>query len=545
MTPDTATPREPEDEAGLDPDFEALLEYVKRSRGFDFTGYKRASLRRRVDKEMAAVGVPTYADYVDHLEVYPDGFARLFNTVLINVTSFFRDAPVWEHLSSDVLPRILAAKPHGEPIRVWSAGCASGQEPYSLAIALAELLGMAAFRERVKIYATDVDEEALAHARGAAYTPRESESLPPDLREKYTEPEMGRAVIRKDLRRALIFGRHDLLQDAPISRIDLLLCRNTVMYFNSEVQSRILDRFHFALNDGGFLVLGKAEMPFAHGGLFGAGDLKKRVFVKIPREGLRDRVPLMPPSSPGGAAPDPALRLRETAFNAAPVAQIVVDADGRLALANESARALFGLGPRDLGRPIQDLEVSYRPVELRSCIERASSERQPVSVKEAPWIGPRRRGGPGRARGARSWTTAFSRGVSVSFTDVTRARQMSDELLEAGRELETAYEELQSTNEELETTNEELQSTNEELETTNEELQSTNEELETTNEELQSTNEELDGGQRRDARAVGGVRIKSTPSWSLSCPASAAASWCWTPICACRDGMAAPRTCGD
>ena len=480
-------------ENGSPPEFENLLDYVKRSRGFDFTGYKRTSLTRRVDKEMQAVGVDTYRDYVDYLEVHPDEFARLFNVILINVTTFFRDAAAWEYLSDEVIPRILAAKPDDVPIRLWSAGCASGQEPYSLAMAFAEKMGWDQFRERVKIYATDVDEEALTQARAAVYTDRETQSIPPPLLEKYWTREGGHSVFHKDLRRALIFGRHDLLQDAPISRVDLLVCRNTIMYFNAEVQAKIMTRFHFAVNDGGCLFLGKAEMLFSHAALFLPLDLKRRIFVKVSKDGLRDRLLLMAQSGleASGTSLDNHLRLRDAVFSAGPVAQIVVDRSGLLAMANERARTLFRLSSHDIGRPLSDLEISYRPIELRSCIEQAQADRRVVSVKSAPWSPP---GGettfldvqvvPLQDEGA-----LF--GVSVAFTDVTHSRQLSEELQETHRELETAYEELQSTNEELETTNEELQSTVEELETTNEELQSTNEELETTNEELQSTNEEL------------------------------------------------------
>ena len=478
--------------AASNKEFEALLAFLSRSRGFDFMGYKRASLMRRVDKAMEAVGVKSYSDYLDYLQVHPEEFERLFNTILINVTAFFRDAPAWEYLSAEVIPRLLASKRENEPIRLWSAGCASGQEPYSLAIALAEKLGFSAFRERVKIYAADVDEEALAQARSAAYTPREVQGIPPLLLAKYFEFDAGRYVFHRDLRRALIFGRHDLLRDAPISRIDLLACRNTVMYFNADVQAQIMARFHFALADGGYLFLGKAEMLFSHSNLFMPVDLKRRVFVKIGTPGLRERLLLMaqagvePPVMP----PDHDQRLREAVFAAGPVPQIVVDMNGNLVLANERALSLLRLAANDIGRPLRDLEVSYRPVELRSCIEQAQAERRAVSVMNVPYapggetlfvdvqIVPFQQGG-----------TLL--GVSVSFTDVTLAHQLAEDLQKTSRELETAYEELQSTNEELETTNEELQSTIEELETTNEELQSTNEELETTNEELQSTNEEL------------------------------------------------------
>ena len=145
--------------------FTALLEYLKRSRGFDFTGYKPTSLERRIRKRMEGVQVESFEDYVDYLEVHPDEFVHLFNTILINVTGFFRDPPAWDCLAREVLPRLLAERPGGEPIRVWSAGCASGEEAYSLAMLFAEILGPDEFRDRVKVYATDVDEEQLAEAR--------------------------------------------------------------------------------------------------------------------------------------------------------------------------------------------------------------------------------------------------------------------------------------------------------------------------------------------------------------------------------------------
>src|SRR5262249_20936123 len=147
-----------------------------------------------------------------------------------------------------------------DPIRIWTAGCASGEEAYTLAIMFAEALGVERFQKRVKIYATDVDEDALARARQASYSLKDMEPLPPWLREKYFDQSGARFVFRSDPRRAVIFGRHDLLQDAPISHLDLLVCRNTLMYFNAEAQGRILTRFHFALSDEGFLFLGKAEM---------------------------------------------------------------------------------------------------------------------------------------------------------------------------------------------------------------------------------------------------------------------------------------------
>jgi two-component system CheB/CheR fusion protein len=278
--------------------FEALLDFMQQQRGFDFTGYKRPSLMRRILRRMQEVNVGTFEDYRDYLEVHADEFAQLFNTILINVTSFFRDPESWEFLAREVLPAMLAAKAPHDAVRAWSAGCASGQEAYTIAVILAELIGAESFRDRVKIYATDADDEALAQARLGSYTAKDMESMPAALRDKYFEPPNSRFVFRSDLRRSVIFGRHDLVQDAPISRLDLLICRNTLMYFNAETQGRVMSRFHFALNGaqngGGILFLGRAEMMPTHGTLFQPIDLKRRVFARVPPPAPRARVPPLP-----------------------------------------------------------------------------------------------------------------------------------------------------------------------------------------------------------------------------------------------------------
>jgi two-component system, chemotaxis family, CheB/CheR fusion protein len=471
------------------PDFEALLRYLKQSRGFDFTGYKRASLRRRIDKRMRAAAVANYEDYVDYLEVHPNEFAELFNTILINVTGFFRDAATWTYLRDEVLPAHLANVDPNVSIRAWSAGCASGEEAYSLAIILAETLGIETFKRRVKIYGTDVDDDALQTARQATYDDRELAALPPELREKYFEDGGGRYTFRSDLRRSVIFGRIDILHDAPISRLELLACRNTLMYLNAETQAQVLSRFHFALNDGAILVLGKAETLLSYSVLFDAIDRRRRVFRKVPTQGGREH-DTGRFAAASASHVEPADALTSAALDASPVSMLVVDHEGFLHRTNEQARAAFGLHVRDHGRLFQDLEVSYRPVELRAPLEQAYLERRTVTVRGTEWS----------ARGATRIvdvevtplsTNGEPRGAAIFFIDVTQQRELEEQLRQSNQDLEHAYEELQSTNEELETTNEELQSTIEELETTNEELQSTNEELETMNEELQSTNDEL------------------------------------------------------
>jgi two-component system CheB/CheR fusion protein len=476
-----------------DAQFEALLVYLKETRGFDFTGYKRSSLMRRVGRRMSQIGVTDHTEYLDYLEVHPDEFTALFNTVLINVTGFFRDPDTWGHLRDEVLPEVLATIGPHAPLRVWSAGCASGEEAYSLAMMIAEAIGPETFRDRVKIYATDVDEEGLAEARQASYGDRQVQGVPPALLKKYFEANATRYTFRKDLRRSVIFGRNDLVQDAPISRINLLVCRNALMYFNAETQSRILSRFHFALKPNGVLFLGKAEMLLSHGALFTPIDLKRRLFHKV--------TPSLPGNGTTVADPPPPVahsaltgldRVRSEAFLASPVAQVVVTTDGLVALTNRQAETLFGVSVKDVGRPFRDLDLSYRPLELRGLIEQAQVDRRMTRVSDVEYVrSPAENLQLEVQINPLVDNDSSLLGVTLIFMDVTATRRLHGELQYANRQLERAYEELQSTNEELETTNEELHSTVEELETTNEELQSTNEELETMNEELQSTNDEL------------------------------------------------------
>jgi two-component system CheB/CheR fusion protein len=291
----------------------------------------------------------------------------------------------------------------------------------------------------------------------------------------------------------VIFGRNDLVKDAPISRVDLLVCRNTLMYLNAETQRNVLGRLHFALAPQGVLFLGHAEMLLSHTDRFAPLNLKHRAFRKA--AGSHRNVDRLDPANDAGewAGNLPGLSpLRDFAFRAGPVAQVVVTGEDTVVMINQQAEAIFGLSARDIGRLLRDLEVSYRPIELRAYIEQAKVERRSARIQDVQWQ---------RPGSETAWYEIHVNplidgengllGVSIVFFDVTATKALLDKVVQTNRQLETAYEELQSTNEELETTNEELQSTIEELETTNEELQSTNEELETINEELQSTNDEL------------------------------------------------------
>jgi two-component system CheB/CheR fusion protein len=475
-----------------DQELEELLAFIRDERGFDFTGYKRASLGRRITKRMQETKAASYLEYRRLLETDPAEYGLLFDTVLINVTSFFRDPLAWEFVREEIAPRILTQRTDNDSIRIWSTGCSTGEEAYTVAMIFADAMGDEAFAGRVKIYATDVDDSALALGRHATYSQAQLEPVPEPFRDRYFEAVNGSYAFRADVRRSVIFGRHDLVQDPPISRIDFLVSRNTLMYFDASTQERILSNFHFALQDEGFLFLGKSEVLVARSPLYAAIDLRRRVFIKVPSAAARDRAVPRPPRTFEDSDGADGLAVREAAFETAPLSQIVIDRNGRLAAANMQARLQFALGQRDIGSLLQDLELSYRPAELRSKIEQAYAERHTITTREVEWhTGPDVRYLDITVQPLTSRTGELV-GIGVTFADVTRFRRLQEALQESKNEAETAYEELQATVEELETTNEELQSTNEELETTNEELQSTNEELETMNEELQSTNEELE-----------------------------------------------------
>ena len=419
--------------------------------------------------------------------------------LLINVTEFFRDPPAWEHLRDEVLPGLLAAKDRGRAdprVERRLRERAGGLHGRDRARRAARHRRLPRAREDLR------DRHRRGRARPGAPRPstraKEIESVPPELRERYFERADQRLAFRKDLRRTVIFGRNNLVQDAPISRLDLLICRNTLMYFNAETQARILRHFHFALRDSGVLMLGKSEMMISHRDLFGAdrpqaADLRQAV--------ARPRVAARASAFADGDAE----RARWSDDDA-------LSRDAALELGPHAARDRLAHRPADVRQPagpraVPDLAArtsagrsrsSRSPTSPSSCatpIEQALRERRRVAGRRGRASRPTR-GDAAAARrhrraaaGARQRRDRRQHRLRGRHAATPRCRR---ELEGNRRDLELAYEELQSTIDELETTNEELQSANEELQTTNEELQSTNEELETMNEELQSTNEELE-----------------------------------------------------
>lgn len=277
--------------AETNPCFETLLQYLKHSHNFDYTGYKRSSLMRRVQYRMKMLPIEGYSNYTNYLEGNPDEFLHLFNTIEINVTQFFRNASAWDYIAVNVIPRIIASKSSNEPIRAWSAGCATGEEVYSMAILLAEALGVEQFCSRVHIFGTDLDKDAISQARLGSYRSNQVTGIPDHLLKKYFEQVNDCYVFRKDLRRCISFSRHNLIEDAPMSKIDLLACRNTLIYFSLETQIRVLVRFHFSLKDNGFLFQGNTEIvPPEITSFFKGVNFEHHISTKLPKVYMHPRL---------------------------------------------------------------------------------------------------------------------------------------------------------------------------------------------------------------------------------------------------------------
>lgn len=264
-----------------DIDVEPLLELIKSEHDIDFSGYRRASLVRRVEKRMRTLGILSSEAYRDLLRMCSLERERLIDAILINVTSFFRDEASWQCLAEKVVPQLLSRKAGAGKIRIWSAGCASGEEPYTLAMIFAKAMGMEDFAQRVTIHATDVDDDALSRGRRGRYTEDQVSRLPPSLLREFFRRMDDNYSVRAQLRQRVTFHRHDIIADPPIMHVDLLACRNTLMYLNSETQLRILKRFHRALNDGGILFLGRAETLLPDDSAFRPIDLKRRISAKV------------------------------------------------------------------------------------------------------------------------------------------------------------------------------------------------------------------------------------------------------------------------
>ncbi len=486
-----------------------LLEELAEQRGFDFRGYKRTTLERRFRRRMFQLSVGSYAEYAEYLRKHAGEINELLSTILINVTEFFRDPPAWEILQHEILPPMIKQLKPGASFRAWSAGCASGEEAYSIAIVLAELFGARLAEFDVKIYATDVDEEELVTARRAEYSSEALRRVRPEWRDKYFHGN-GSYRVNRDIRRLVIFGRSNLAQDAPISHVNLLVCRNVLIYFDSTLQKQILARLHYALDPGGVLFLGKSESQLTNSNQFRRLNPRWRIFQRITQVLIPD------PARPGNSDPGQPeavdsttreelniLRLQQRyMLDTLNVGVLILEPDDTIRQHNASFPSLYGLASTNFaGKRLQDTDILARTTELGQYLQGTHVNHQSARFRARVKVGGEERLLEIVIRpvlddhGERSGTYIYCEDVSVQEklqSTVEELESTTEELQSANEELETTNEELQSTNEELETTNEELQSTNEELETTNEELQSLNEELETTNQELEERTKDLD-----------------------------------------------------
>lgn len=488
-----------------------LLAVMRKRFGTDFSAYKTSTLHRRLEKRLLATGVPDLGGYLKLVQRKPQELEELHGAFLIKVSSFFRDKDAWKKLFDDVIkPLARGAKP-GQEIRVWSAGCATGEEAYTLAMLFLEALKEP--EVNLKVFATDIDDQALEMARQGLYDQAQVTEVPPPMRRRYFEQDGRSFRVRKELRKQVIFGKHDLLRDPPIAGLDLLVCRNVLIYFNQDQKQTLMARLAYALKPGGFLFLGKSEGIIEVEGTLEPVSTKTRIFRKGAARYLPPPV-LLNHAGPGAMVPQDQLRqameesvrgfqAQETfthlLLQSATVMLITVDAARRITLWNRAAEQLFGTpASKALGKPFFEVMEGVSTDRLAKAIKRSLSELSTVELRDVPC----KQGERSAAYldldvtpllGKQGDGSALLVGVNVTARHEAEARQR--ELLQKVRkgvtETARANETLQSANEELETLNEELQSAAEEQQTLNEELQSANEELETTNEELQSTNEEL------------------------------------------------------
>src|ERR1041385_7576983 len=466
-----------------------LVHELAEERGFDLRGYKFTTLERRVRRRMHQLNIESYKEYLDYIRGDHNETDKLLDTVLINVTRFFRDVQAWDVLAQQVLPVLFKNKPPGSSLRIWCAGCATGEEPYSVAILLCELLGARTKDYEIKIYGTDNDESALNTARRAEYASEALRGVRPEIKTKYFTGDRLLRVAR-EVRRMVIFGRSNLLTDAPISHVDLLLCRNVLIYFDPTAQAHILGRLKYALNEGGVLFLGKSESQLKRSAEFLPIDPRWRIFQRRSAAGGPGW-----PEFAGEQDMEADLRQKnkqelerlklyyETVLSTLEPGVLVIDAADKVITENDKIAKLWEFSGKLVGQKLEETELWRRCPDLKQNME-ASRSNGPKTVRFDCYASPSTMVTM-TIKPILSESGAGQVGTLIYMENVTSRMTLQSTI----EELETTAEELQSANEELETTNEELQSTNEELETTNEELQSTNEELETTNEELQSLNE--------------------------------------------------------
>jgi two-component system CheB/CheR fusion protein len=496
----------------------AICAILSRELGHDFAGYKDKTFLRRVQRRMQVVALAEVHDYIERLEHDRTEVLMLFRDLLIGVTSFFRDAETFEVLRKTVVPQLFQGKGADNSVRVWVPGCATGEEAYSIAILLCEHAGQLRLpAPRIQVFATDIDEAAISTARVGRYPSSLMTAISPSHLERFfVMSGDGAYTVKKEVRELCTFSAHSLTRDPPFSRIDLVSCRNLLIYLDSDLQAAIIPAFHYALVPDGILLLGSAETVSRHENLFEAVDRPHRIFRRrdTPSPPLQMQSRFLP-REPHDATDTltgtmPARRSNLRSANRANArvlerfgpAFIVVGADGEIV--QYSSRIGRFLEP-PAGMPsknVLDMARSGLRLHLRSALKQAVDSGRGVEVPHVPVSIP----GEGNRHIALAVDPLFEHGATTlylvvflesgsSSSDRTDAEARGEPLGTADQRLESelrdVQEQLQAITEEHETALEELRSSNEELHSVNEELQSTNEELETSKEEIQSINEEL------------------------------------------------------
>jgi two-component system CheB/CheR fusion protein len=497
--------------------------------GHDFSGYKTPAFYRRIERRMQVLQIPSLAAYADRLRQDPGEVDTLFRDLLIGVTNFFRDTKAFEALEQLVMPRLFEGKDPSNIIRVWVPGCATGEEVYSLAIMLREQSEKSRSRMKIQIFATDIDEAALAVARTGRYPDTLLQGVSKERLERFFGSEGTSYIINKPIRDMCVFSSHSVVRDPPFSRMDLISCRNLLIYLNSELQSNVIPIFHYALKPNGFLFLGTSENISQHGDLFTSLDKKNRVFQRREDGAAIPHLPLVfrrhgVGGGGGGLAESkkpPAGSLRQSiearVLERYAPAHVVVTHEGDVinysagtgkyleAPPGRPSRALMAMTRKGLRLPLRS--ALHEAIESQRTAVRDNVELEGDDKSELVRIAvePLREDdnetlylvvfGDLRAAAARQKRPAKRKGKArdANLEQLeSELRETRERLQSMAEEYEAAIQELKSSNEEMVSVNEELQSTNEELETSKEELQSVNEELHTVNHELTVKIEELD-----------------------------------------------------
>jgi len=483
--------------------------------GHDFTHYKQSTCIRRIERRMQVVQLASVADYLELVRKDEREAEALFRDLLIGVTQFFRDRKAFDALKSQVIPKLFDGKGPDDQIRVWVPGCATGEEAYSIAILVQEEMKRRDLAlNKVQIFATDIDDQALEIARTGIYPDSVIRDLPKQVVERYFVKQTNTHRVIKDIREMCIFSVHNLIRDAPFSKLDLISCRNLLIYFDGDLQGRVLALFHFALGQRGYLFLGPSENITPKPKLFGKVDARARLFKArlIEAERYTPEFPLVaqgpdrqlqPVRQPAPSAKEAMSRRAQRVIEAfAPAAVVIDDHYEVLHFSGRTGRYLQPTPGAASLNLFNIVDAGLRP-DLRTAVNQAMTKGARVVRENIPL----------RMNGSMFLVNIVAEPLPsgeheqrlcvVVFQEVGPAKpepprdgrpdsQKEEMIQHLEAELNATRERLQTTIEELETSNEEMKSSNEEFQSVNEELQSSNEELETSKEELQSVNEELE-----------------------------------------------------